>query len=423
MKLDEFWERFQSVERKTKALDFKVLGFQIWPLLRTKMFYQISTQIGIFDNPHPNPEPQEPGIPFEPTKAKSIVVPFSRKVNGEDPYSSWLMGYLDDPVLIEHSGDGGLDSHKPSFNEKYEEHVARAMRRLTKKDLPDKWRIIMEGFEKEFGVEINSYKEYPKWFIRRSIVEAIGFRSLFRKTKAKKLYIVNAYSHPTVVLGAKLANIRVYELQHGFVSELHPAYSYPDNKKIQSLPHVFLCWGEFWKESLHPAKNMLVKVLGAPKGFMQYMRKPRPKQEQVLFTSQGAVGKKLFALAESVAMSDKNLKVIYRLHPNEDPVNYLSHVPNLEISHKTPSFLDLVGSCEYLVGGFSTTLFEGAALGCKVIVADVPGIENIKRAIESGEFVLLEDHSPRSIYKALNQARTVDAEKYYSLQRLEALNA
>ena len=423
MKLDEFWERFQSVERKTKALDFKVLGFQIWPLLRTKMFYQISSQIGIFDSPHPNPEPQEAGVPFEPKKAKSIVVPFSRKVNGEDPYSSWLSEHLPDPLFIEHSGDGGLDSYKPSFNEKYEEHVARAMRRLVKKDIPDKWRMIIEGFEKEFGVEIKTYGEYPKWFIRRSIVEALGFRSLFRKTKARKLYIVNAYSHPTVVLGAKLANIRVYELQHGFVSELHPAYSYPDNKKIQSLPHVFLCWGGFWQENLSPAKNMLVKVLGAPKGFWQQMNRPMPKKEQVLFTSQGAVGKKLFALAESFAMSDKKLRVIFRLHPNEDPASYVTDVPNLEVSHKTPPFLDLVGSCEYLVGGFSTTLFEGAALGCKVIVADVPGIENIKKPIEAGEFALLKDHSPRSIHGAMAEAKTVDAKKYYSRLRPEALNA
>jgi len=423
MKLDEFWERFQKIERETKALDFKVLGFQIWPLLRTKLFYQISTQIGLFDAPHPSPESTQVGKPTELGTAKTIIVPFSRKVSGVDPYSDWLTDYVKNPLVIEHAGDGGLDSFKPGFIEKYEEHVARAMRRISKKDLPDKWRIIIEGFEKEFGVEINTYREYPKWFIRRSIVEALGFRALFRKTKAKKLYIVNAYSHPTVVLGAKLANIRVYEMQHGFISDLHPAYSYPDNKKIQSLPHVFLCWGEHWKQSLSPAKNMLVRVSGANKKFLDYMRKQHPKKDQILFTSQGAIGKKLFAMAENFAVLHSDLKVIFRLHPNENPDDYQSEFPNLEISHKTPDFLDLVSACEYLAGGFSTTLFEGAALGCKVIVVDVPGIENIQSSIDNGDFVLLKDRNPNSIDRALANAKTISGEKYYSLLRPEALNA
>ena len=423
MKLDEYWERFQNVELKTKALDFKVLGFQIWPLLRTKIFYQIATSIGLFDNPHPNRKPAEESKPIQLPKAKEIVIPFSRKVQGTEPYSDWLNDHLKNPLVIEHAGDGGLDSFKPEFNQRYEEHVARAMRRLSKKDRAEYWARIIDGFEREFSVEIASYREYPKWFIRRSIVEALGYRSLFRKTGAKKLYIVNAYSHPTVVLGAKLARIRVFELQHGFISPYHPAYSYPPDKTIQSLPNVLLCWGEHWKQNFSKARNLKVVVSGANPEFWEYLRRDHPKQSTVVVTSQGAIGKKLFAMAENIALAADAREVIFRLHPNEDPNDYQSNIKNLTISHQTPKFLDLVASAEFLVGGFSTTLFEGAALGCKIIVVDVPGIENIKSEIASGEFWLLEGADEMSILRALTDSKQVSAGRYYAQLRPEALNA
>lgn len=423
MKLDEFWERFQRVERETEALRFKVLGFQIWPLLRTKIFYQIATQIGLFENPHPNREDKAESQPMSLPKAKEIVIPFSRKVMGEDPYSNWLKDHLKNPLFIDHQGDGGLDSFKSGFSEKYEEHVARAMRRLVSKNKPEAWRKITKGFEDEFNIEIKSYAEYPKWFIRRSIVEALGFRALIRKTGAKKLYIVNAYSHPTVVLGAKLARVRVYELQHGFISNLHPAYSYPANSSVQSLPSVLLCWGEHWKESFSKAKNLRVEIIGANPSFWDYLRKTHPKSNRVVITSQGAIGNKLFAIAENFAKFLDTYEVIFRLHPNEDPEQYSTNLKNLEISHREPKFLDLIASAEYLVGGFSTTLFEGAALGCKVIVVDVPGIENIKSAIESKEFYFLENRDQKSINDAIGLSKTVSAERYYAQLRPEALNA
>ena len=424
MNLREYWDRFQKVEMLTGALDYKVLGFQIWPLLRTKIFYQIATQIGLFDNPHPKRESKSfyketDSLP----KAKEIVVPFSRKVMGTDPYSDWLSEYLENPLFVDHQGEGGLDSFKPSFAEKYEHHVARAMRRLVRKDAPARWREITSALEQEFGVKIQSYAEYPKWFIRRSIVEALGFRALFRKTGAKKLYIVNAYSHPTVVLGAKLARIRVYELQHGFISDLHPAYSYPSKIKIQSMPDVLLCWGDHWVNNFSHAKGLKAEVLGTYPEFWDELRKDQPKQEIVVVTSQGAIGKKLFAIAENFAKFLEPMEVIFRLHPNEDPDDYSTNLKNLQISHKQPKFLDLISTAEFLVGGFSTTLFEGAALGCKVIAVEVPGIENIQSSIDSGEFYLLKGRSQDEIFDAIDFAKTVVADKYYAQLRPEALNA
>lgn len=420
----QFWQRFTEVEKKTRALDFKVLRFQMWPLLRTKIFYQIASQIGLFDNPHPNPESFRAKTATEVFPiAKTVLIPFQRKVNGIDPYSQLTIEQLS-PLVLDFESEDGFDvsSLRASFPKTYPEQVARAMRRLDRKSNPAHWQQIISGFESEFHVEIQSYREYPKWFFRRSLVEAFWFRKIFSKMKTKKLYLVNAYSHPTIVLGAKLARVKTYELQHGFISSFHPAYSYPGNPKIMSMPNVLLSWGDYWNEAFDKASNLKCVTLGASKDFLQSLQQKTPKKDQVLFSSQGAIGKSLFEIAEAFAKNtDKT--VIFRLHPNENPEDYISNYANLSISHKSPKFLDLIAQSEYLVGGFSTTMFEGLAFGCKVIVAPVSGYENLLGAIQLGEMTLLKSSTAKDIAKALEKAQSQQAGKYYSGHRVEALDA
>jgi hypothetical protein len=112
-----------------------------------------------------------------------------------------------------------------------------------------------------------------------------------------------------------------------------------------------------------------------------------------MFTSQGAVSEELQKAAVAAALALPDFKVIYRLHPNEDLAAYpQAGLPkNFSYSHKTPVFLELLAQSTYLVGAFSTTLYEGMALGSKVLVLPLPGYENMKRAIESGDVTVISD--------------------------------
>jgi spore coat polysaccharide biosynthesis predicted glycosyltransferase SpsG len=75
--------------------------------------------------------------------------------------------------------------------------------------------------------------------------------------------------------------------------------------------------------------------------------------------------------------------------------------------------LDLVSQSEYLIGAFSTTLFEGLALGCKVLVLPLSGYQNVLPAIASGDLTLIS--SLEALPEYLAQAKTAtDPFRYYS---------
>ena len=64
---------------------------------------------------------------------------------------------------------------------------------------------------------------------------------------------------------------------------------------------------------------------------------------------------------------------------------------NFSISHRTPNIFALLAGAGIQVGAFSTTLFEGMALGTKTVVIEMPGSEYMRPAIERGDVLFVRD--------------------------------
>lgn len=429
MNYQEFWQRFLRAEQQAKAYRVRVLGMQVWPLLRTKIYYRIAQQVGLFDEPHPHPE--SPDAPAQPIagygvipRARAVVVPFSRQVGGSDPYSDRVIEALQQRgkshwVLRHHDPAATVDIHrlKVSFELWYEPGVARLMRRFAKQRPAAGWRRIVRALEAEFGIQLDKYREYPKWLFRRHLIEAYGYYRMFRAAGTRQLFLVNAYSHPSLVLGAKLALVRVSELQHGFISEYHPAYSFPAGtgwlanrglrRLVQSAPHRLLVWGSYWTRSANLPLNTRALVSGPTVPFASARSKVlaaraaerggkasgRQPANRITFTSQGALAGQLFAAAQHFARLLPDYQITYRLHPNEsldDYAHWQRRSPkNLTLSHRNPNFLDVLATTDYLVGGFSTTLYEGLAFGLPVLALELPGHENLGAAVREGDMQLM----------------------------------
>lgn len=446
MNYEEFWTRFVRAETRSKALSVRVLGMQVWPLLRTKIYYRLAQQLGMFDAPHPHPEQgakaSEPiqnlaGVP----KARVVVVPFSRQVAGSDPYSDRVLDALraggkSHWVLRHNDPDAPMDIHRlrEAFELWYEPGVARAMRKLAKQRAANGWQRIVQALEGEFGVQLDKYREYPKWLFRRHLIEAYGFFRMFRAAGTRQLFLVNAYSHPSLVLGAKFALVRVSELQHGFISNFHPAYSYPGGilgRRVQSSPHRLLVWGSFWTGAARLPRNTHALVSGPTVPFDEGRKRVllarksgSPKASasglRITFTSQGALAAALFQAAQHFAKLLPEHSITYRLHPNESLEDYAqwhkNSPSNLSLSHREPVFLDLLAETDVLVGGFSTTLFEGLAFGLPVLALKLPGYENLGTAVGSGDIHLLDASATEpEIQSALERAKPCpDPNRYYA---------
>ena len=438
---EEFWNRLVAVEERVDANSVEFEGFQLYPLLRVRIFYALTTELGLFDSPHPNSakgkvdiEPLTNYDSFETSKV--VVLPFRRQVGGTDPYSDRLIELLaTKSSKLPGAGDSlgvldfaSVDRLRAGFFDRWGHEAMTTLKGKNLAKFAPKWAAIIDALEAEFQVSLEKFAKYPPMPLRLAWIESKGFAEYFKAVGAKHLYIVNAYSELSIVLGAKRAGVKVHEIQHGFVTAMHPAYSYPGKKraKLNHAPDSLLTWGSFWEEGVPLPKGTEPIVTGPSNAFAEYRERVASENrivaKQVLFTSQGAIATALLTSALATAKELPDHTVIYRLHPNETLEDYAtlaaelgakSLPKNFSFSQKDPIFLDLVSQSEFLVGAFSTTLYEGLALGCKVLVLPLPGHEHVKRAIELGDMTLVS--SLDELPKFLPQARQAsDPKRYYA---------
>jgi len=440
--LESFWAQFESVEARTKALTRRFAGIQLYAILRTRIFYAIAGELGLFENPHPHFVKAEvpDGTPEMPaldglTRVDAVVVPFRRRVVGTEPYSDAIIARLAEArksirvidFVSEESATNELqlEELKRSFASSETTTSVPIARKFIRRARVNAWQKIIGEFQTEFGVTLEKFQKYPEWIVRRTVAERNGFAKLFRNLGAKDLFIVNAYSEPSIVLGAHKAGMQVHEIQHGFISRFHPAYSFgaKNAPKIHSAPDTILTWGTYWGSDVPLAKGTKLRVTGPTTAFSDYrnlaLAENRIREKQVLFTSQGAIAAELFNAALKTARLLPDHNIIYRLHPNEALEDFEAKLEgqvmpaNFSLSHRDPIFLDLVSQSEFLIGAFSTTIFEGLALGCKALVLPLPGFENVQPAIDAGDITLITDleNLPATLASA---RRAEHPEKYYS---------
>ena len=136
-------------------------------------------------------------------------------------------------------------------------------------------------------------------------------------------------------------------------------------------------------------------------------------QKQILFISQGVIGKYLSKLAYELASNlnqnemeednNKDYTFIYKLHPGEygtwrENYDYLrkanDEFDNFTVIDKSePPLYELFAKSNYQIGAFSTAIYEGLAFNCKTFIIDVPGVEylddlidkNIVKKVKSSE--------------------------------------
>jgi hypothetical protein len=118
-------------------------------------------------------------------------------------------------------------------------------------------------------------------------------------------------------------------------------------------------------------------------------------QQQILFISQGVIGKYLSKLAYETASNineSQNYNFIYKLHPGEygtwrENYDYLTKAvdefENFTVIDKSePPLYELFAESHCQIGAFSTAIYEGLAFNCKTFIIDVPGVEYLDDLID-----------------------------------------
>jgi len=167
-------------------------------------------------------------------------------------------------------------------------------------------------------------KEDIKYIYAKFIVGYQIYNLLFKFLKVKKAYVVSAYTNTEIIAALKKRNIKVIEIQHGIIGEMHRGYNYKVKSSLLPTPDKILVYDDFWKRELIDAgyfNEDQIEICGkyqySELKDIQIFDKPF-----IVFTGQGIKQneiKKFFKNAEEY-LKKKDIYLIYLPHPAEENI-------------------------------------------------------------------------------------------------------
>ena len=423
--VSDICEFFSSLEEKYNLNYRLIQGCYAWQLIRMYLYYDITRRTGTFGAPQqkslsifdkvnsftPFVKNSLVSNPFSGKYTKDILIfDHPRKVlfEGEfkDIYSYFLIDLLKNDYSFEVLEAPYLNKHFTRKTDyiKYTDRIQLGSYIYKKRNKiefePDEKDLIAnvkQDLEKRFNLKINL-----EWILTIHILnfqyDYRKYTELFKKRSPRMIFVVVAYENQAIVKAAKDLKIEVIELQHGTITDYHLGYSYPlktrQNGEIAYFPDKILTFGDYWinPETCPISQNNIIPI-----GFPYFEAQSKdfinitPKKNQVLFISQGVIGKYLSKLAYEFASEMKDFRIIYKLHPGEYET-WRQNYPELEndldnfevIDNSETPLYQLFAESNYQVGAFSTAIYEGLMFNCKTFIIDVPGIEYLTDLIDGG---------------------------------------
>lgn len=262
--------------------------------------------------------------------------------------------------------------------------------------------ILLQNIENEiksyFNISINLLS-IVKHSIFVSIGEIFWFKKLLCKISPKVSFIVCSYGNENFIEACKDLNIKTVEIQHGTISPYHLGYNFPlENLKKRSFSDYIFLFGDFWKYcSKFPISKENIISIGFP--FIERQKKiynEKQRKNQIVFVSQGTVGKKLSLMAYELSKKITNYKIVYKLHPGEYSVwrqlyPYLEESDITVIDSNSVSIYSLFAESKIQIGVYSTAIFEGVYFGLYTFLIDINGIEHARILLDLNYATLVSD--------------------------------
>lgn len=232
--------------------------------------------------------------------------------------------------------------------------------------------------EELWGLKINR-KKIKEEVVKHILSYKVGIKlveKLVNNLNPKLLIEIVSYSPISMMFNEVCARkeIPTIELQHGIMNK-HISYSYYSRNRILQLPKKIFLFSDFWREQVVlPLKEEELPAVGFY-SFDEGIRKSKKIDEfddgkkNILFISQGPIGKKLCDLA--IKLSEKidanEYRILYKLHPGEvvkyDEYKVMEQYGIVVLHTKEYSLYDLFASSEIQIGVYSTALYEGLGFG------------------------------------------------------------
>ncbi|TXD50338.1 MULTISPECIES: hypothetical protein [unclassified Polaribacter] len=271
---------------------------------------------------------------------------------------------------------------------------------------------IEKELKKALGASLNLREVFKQEIIRFKSQYPL-YKLLFKLKRANQIYLISSVDKCALIKAAKDCGIVVNELQHGLITKegLIANYPYTKEDSLEYFPNKFYIWNNLnmYTSKLPLSDKNIVKF---PNKHLEYLlqknKKKEKKKNQILIVSQPYNSKEILEYLSCNLSELREWKIIYKLHPVEDfniamrimePL--ISEFDNLTLVNNEASVYDLFSESTYVIGVFSTAVFEAPLFGCKVLLLDLTGVEMSESLIIAGQANLVKLDEPLLNYLAL----------------------
>ncbi len=452
--IERLWAVFAEIEATEQLVQWQIGAIYLWPLIRASLMREVAEKLGVFE-----PRPPQPALVA--TDAKGLkqwvaelgetpyaVVPFVRRnAAGLDPFSTYLVDAIRDhghtPLIFglgpsdEGSGRPQVEHLERAFLKQFRNRAKLMVAPTLRVSHKAKYARVIDHIETQLApfaekaeVALASitgpYRRFPRWLLVEFYAQRLGWQRFFAAAGVRKIFMVNAWKR-AMIAGAQMAGATVVEPMHGAISSIHPYLSWSGADWVAYQPDELLEWGPYWGDVAALPKTTVRKTIGAPEAMVAAFEREVELEAQdeahltntVLIASQAHVTKKLTRFLLTAAAEHPNFIFTLKQHPQEAPVDFeavarngfrkgkvaSAKVPgNLILAKPEANTLELMMRSEFVLGVYTTALFEAFALGCKVGVLDFSGWHHIRQLVDRGDAQLIEGQ--KGLAKFLKTAGT-----------------
>ena len=232
------------------------------------------------------------------------------------------------------------------------------------------------------------------------------YKKLFKQKNPREIYITNSCDKPSLVSAAKDLNIIVNELQHGLITQEDLVAHFPDvaNDSLAYFPNRFFLWKDLnMCTSKLPLSKENIKFIDC-----KYLQRWKDQTSNlskesrtILVISQPFCSAQIQSYIENNIAKMKDFQFLYKIHPSEDitAMEYFiermsQKYQNITFYNKEQSVYWMMQKSSYVIGIFSTALFEAPHFRCNVFLLDLPGAEIASSLIKSGSAKLINSSEP-----------------------------
>lgn len=415
MQVFEVAEKLFILEKQLNLFEQKVQGVYFWKLVRFRLYTKLLEYLQLSQTAHIQEYnsmldkvkalfPKIKNTYFHSVFSRSntvdiLIIEHGRKVLTDENYVDIYTDHkvkelksekrrfeiVDRPYLGKHY-------NKPSKDRSYAESitVTYLLQKYFKTTIltPDESKLI-ENIEKELFATFGFSKNLKRLIgdsVKLFKLKKEQYERMLLKRGIKQVYLVVSYTHEALIAACKDLGIECIEIQHGTMSRYHLGYSFPYNSFIHYFPDKIELFGKYWQDYTPlPLNSEKISIKGYTYLFDTWkkFREVNKNKNQVVFLSQGTNGEKLAQFAYMFANKYNECKIIYKLHPGEfgrwrtsyPVLKQALKLNNFELIENKRNLYHILQESSFVVGVYSTAIYESLTLGCKVILIDLPGVK------------------------------------------------